>query len=373
MDGKLMKLLVHRKGATRAFPPHHPLIPVDYQFTGQPVLIGDAPSAGLPPPHPFSSAPLSRPFRSSPSHAVSQPPKMRCRCAQGARWALAATSSQERTRGCRKRLGAPRGIPLPPPCGLGAHQLPSRLPPSSFGVASLHPPIRRRPLLLPPPDTPRPVHPFPFLLHPHRIGSSRFVALVLHPRSSAPPPTARAFLPPLGCCASLIWPSAPGAHATARAELRAAIGRGQSPPASPPLAPPPQCCWPPSCGADASVPAANRNELKYEEVLGKLKTKGIAIRVASPKLVMEEAPESYKDVTEVVNTCHAAGISNKVWPLVEQRAGQVREEGGGDKGGKREEKGGRNRRMQDSRGERCREGDSGRKVRESSAPGWRTD
>lgn len=88
---------------------------------------------------------------------------------------------------------------------------------------------------------------------------------------------------------------------------------------------------------------------------------------------MEEAPESYKDVTEVVNTCHAAGISNKVWPLVEQRAGQVREEGGGDKGGKREEKGGRNRRMQDSRGERCREGDSGRKVRESSAPGWRTD
>jgi RNA-splicing ligase RtcB len=40
VDGRQMKLLVHRKGATRAFPPHHPLIPVDYQFTGQPVLIG---------------------------------------------------------------------------------------------------------------------------------------------------------------------------------------------------------------------------------------------------------------------------------------------------------------------------------------------
>ena len=26
---------------------------------------------------------------------------------------------------------------------------------------------------------------------------------------------------------------------------------------------------------------------------------------------MEEAPESYKDVTDVVNTCHAAGISQK--------------------------------------------------------------
>ena len=28
------------QGSTRAFPPHHPLIPVDYQFTGQPVMIG---------------------------------------------------------------------------------------------------------------------------------------------------------------------------------------------------------------------------------------------------------------------------------------------------------------------------------------------
>lgn len=31
VNGKPMNLLVHRKGATRAFPPHHPLIPVDYQ------------------------------------------------------------------------------------------------------------------------------------------------------------------------------------------------------------------------------------------------------------------------------------------------------------------------------------------------------
>lgn len=40
VDGKMKRLLVHRKGATRAFPPHHPLIPCDYQFTGQPVLVG---------------------------------------------------------------------------------------------------------------------------------------------------------------------------------------------------------------------------------------------------------------------------------------------------------------------------------------------
>lgn len=40
VDGVAKRLLVHRKGATRAFPPHHPLIPCDYQFTGQPVLVG---------------------------------------------------------------------------------------------------------------------------------------------------------------------------------------------------------------------------------------------------------------------------------------------------------------------------------------------
>lgn len=40
VDGRQKRLLVHRKGATRAFPPHHPLIPVDYQLTGQPVLVG---------------------------------------------------------------------------------------------------------------------------------------------------------------------------------------------------------------------------------------------------------------------------------------------------------------------------------------------
>lgn len=40
IDGEMKQLLVHRKGSTRAFPPHHPLIPVDYQLTGQPVLIG---------------------------------------------------------------------------------------------------------------------------------------------------------------------------------------------------------------------------------------------------------------------------------------------------------------------------------------------
>ena len=37
--GKDMKVCVHRKGATRAFPPHHPEIPESYKEIGQPVLI----------------------------------------------------------------------------------------------------------------------------------------------------------------------------------------------------------------------------------------------------------------------------------------------------------------------------------------------
>lgn len=40
VDGQKKTLLVHRKGATRAFPPHHPMVPKAYQDTGQPVIIG---------------------------------------------------------------------------------------------------------------------------------------------------------------------------------------------------------------------------------------------------------------------------------------------------------------------------------------------
>lgn len=39
VDGKRMKLIVHRKGATRAFGPGHPVLPPAYRDTGQPVLI----------------------------------------------------------------------------------------------------------------------------------------------------------------------------------------------------------------------------------------------------------------------------------------------------------------------------------------------
>ena len=61
--------------------------------------------------------------------------------------------------------------------------------------------------------------------------------------------------------------------------------------------------------------AKSRRNLDSNQVLQRLKEQGIAIRVASPKLVMEEAPESYKNVIDVVDTCHAAGISKRAVKL----------------------------------------------------------
>jgi len=46
VDGKKRKLLVHRKGATRAFPPHHPALEAGFQETGQPVILGGSMETG---------------------------------------------------------------------------------------------------------------------------------------------------------------------------------------------------------------------------------------------------------------------------------------------------------------------------------------
>ncbi len=39
VDGETQRLIVHRKGATRAFPPGHPDVPEKYRAVGQPVLV----------------------------------------------------------------------------------------------------------------------------------------------------------------------------------------------------------------------------------------------------------------------------------------------------------------------------------------------
>ncbi len=46
LEGRLRSLLVHRKGATRAFPPGNQDLPEVYQKTGQPVIIGGSMETG---------------------------------------------------------------------------------------------------------------------------------------------------------------------------------------------------------------------------------------------------------------------------------------------------------------------------------------
>ena len=75
--------------------------------------------------------------------------------------------------------------------------------------------------------------------------------------------------------------------------------------------------WGSTCHGAGRAMSRNRSrrQLGWEEVHARLRDSGISIRMASPKLITEEAPESYKDVTEVVNTCHQAGISKKTVKL----------------------------------------------------------
>jgi tRNA-splicing ligase RtcB len=46
VEGRERELLVHRKGATRAFPPRHPELPEAYRETGQPVILGGSMETG---------------------------------------------------------------------------------------------------------------------------------------------------------------------------------------------------------------------------------------------------------------------------------------------------------------------------------------
>ncbi|KAL0055065.1 hypothetical protein WJX82_006488 [Trebouxia sp. C0006] len=61
--------------------------------------------------------------------------------------------------------------------------------------------------------------------------------------------------------------------------------------------------------------AQSKKTLGYKEVMRLCESRGVTIRVATEKLIAEEAPESYKDVSQVVETCHNAGISKLVVKL----------------------------------------------------------
>ena len=53
-----------------------------------------------------------------------------------------------------------------------------------------------------------------------------------------------------------------------------------------------------------------------QEVVNNLESKGIIVRCRSLRGIAEEAPMAYKDVDDVVNVVHNAGLSKKVAKLV---------------------------------------------------------
>lgn len=57
---------------------------------------------------------------------------------------------------------------------------------------------------------------------------------------------------------------------------------------------------------------AAKRRLAGHDLVAELKQRGITVRVHNPRLLLEEAPDAYKDVAEVVEVCHRAGISRKV-------------------------------------------------------------
>jgi tRNA-splicing ligase RtcB len=49
-----------------------------------------------------------------------------------------------------------------------------------------------------------------------------------------------------------------------------------------------------------------------EKIQSDLRAKGILVRAASMPVIAEEAPGAYKDIDNVVEVCHRAGISRKI-------------------------------------------------------------
>ncbi len=59
-----------------------------------------------------------------------------------------------------------------------------------------------------------------------------------------------------------------------------------------------------------------KREIQVEQLTAKLSQQGITIAAGSKTGVAEEAPQAYKDVSQVVEVVHQAGIANKVAKLV---------------------------------------------------------
>lgn len=55
-----------------------------------------------------------------------------------------------------------------------------------------------------------------------------------------------------------------------------------------------------------------RREIKYQDLMAELAARGILVKASSRETVTEEAPSAYKDVAQVVDVVHQAGIALKV-------------------------------------------------------------
>ncbi|MCX8158844.1 MAG: RtcB family protein [Candidatus Pacearchaeota archaeon] len=62
--------------------------------------------------------------------------------------------------------------------------------------------------------------------------------------------------------------------------------------------------------------AKAKRELTIEKIENELKQKDVLLETLSKKAILEEAPEAYKDVDEVVRVSHEAGIGNLVARLI---------------------------------------------------------
>lgn len=66
-------------------------------------------------------------------------------------------------------------------------------------------------------------------------------------------------------------------------------------------------------GAGRAISRSSSHDIiHHEELIQRLKDKGITVCTACPRALVEEAPEVYKDVSEVVQICHSAGLSTLV-------------------------------------------------------------
>jgi len=59
-----------------------------------------------------------------------------------------------------------------------------------------------------------------------------------------------------------------------------------------------------------------KRQLDFHKIMKHMDERGILVRAGSHKGLVEEAPEAYKDVDEVVNVTHESGISTKVARLI---------------------------------------------------------